>query len=72
MRKYGFSFSWKRALGVSTLKQRISRQIGIPLTQSGRQRAVGRALGCSVLAAALLASLCVAGCIGRLEHRVST
>jgi hypothetical protein len=57
MRKYGFSFSWKRALGISAAKSRLSRQIGIPLTRSGRQRKVGRALGCCMTAAALLAPL---------------
>jgi len=58
-RKYGFSFSWKRALGISTAKNRLSRQIGIPLTQSGRERKVGRALGCSVVLV-LVGGLCVA------------
>lgn len=48
-RKFGFSFSWKRALGISAAKGKISRQIGIPLTKSGRHRMVGRALGCSTL-----------------------
>ena len=56
MRKYGFSFSWKRALGISAAKGRISRQIGIPLTRSGRQRKVGRMLGCCV-------AIAVAACI---------
>jgi len=42
----GLSFSWKRALGVSQAQARLSRQIGIPLSRSGRQRKVGRALGC--------------------------
>ena len=56
MRKYGFSFSWKRALGISAAKSKLSRSIGVPLTRSGRQRKVGRALGCCVMAAALLAS----------------
>lgn len=37
-------FSWKRALGVTRAKQRISRKIGIPLTKSGRQRKLGKAL----------------------------
>jgi hypothetical protein len=45
-RKFGFSWSWKRASGLSGAKARLSRQIGIPLTRSGRQRKVGRALGC--------------------------
>jgi hypothetical protein len=37
-------FSWKRALGVTRQKQRLSRSIGIPLTKSGRQRKIGRAV----------------------------
>ena len=37
-------FSWKRATGVTRAKQRISRKTGIPLTKSGRQRKVGRAV----------------------------
>jgi hypothetical protein len=41
-RKFGFSFSWKRALGISGAKARISRMIGIPLTRSGRERKIGR------------------------------
>ncbi|MBS0547826.1 MAG: peptidoglycan-binding protein [Proteobacteria bacterium] len=41
-RTYGVSFSWKRALGVSAAKGRMSRVIGIPLTQSGRQKKLGR------------------------------
>ena len=40
----GLSFSWKRALGISSEKAKISRQIGIPLTRSGRQRRIGRAI----------------------------
>jgi hypothetical protein len=42
----GLSFSWKRATGLSAAKGKLSRQIGIPLTKSGRQRKVGRAMGC--------------------------
>ena len=41
-RKFGFSFSWKRASGLSAAKGRMSRKIGIPLTRSGRQRKLGR------------------------------
>jgi hypothetical protein len=47
-RKFGFSFSAKRALGISAAKGRISRATGIPLTRSGRQRKIGRATGCCV------------------------
>ena len=35
-------FSWKRLLGISAAKSRISRTIGIPLTKSGRERKIGR------------------------------
>lgn len=47
-KKHGFSFSWKRALGVSSAKQRVSRRTRIPMTRSGRQRKVGRTLGCCI------------------------
>jgi hypothetical protein len=38
----GVSFSLQRALGISSLKNKISRNVGIPLTKSGRQRKYGR------------------------------
>jgi len=44
----GLSFSWRRALGVSQAQARLSRQIGIPLSRSGRQRKVGRLVGCAL------------------------
>ena len=44
----GLSFSWKRALGISAAKGRLARQIGIPLTRSGRQRKAGAAFGCCI------------------------
>jgi hypothetical protein len=34
-------FSWKRFVGISALKAKISRKIGIPFTRSGRQRKLG-------------------------------
>ena len=40
MSKYGFSFSWKRALGISSAKQSFARQTGIPTTKGGLQRAI--------------------------------
>lgn len=54
-RTYGFSFSWKRAVGISAAKGRIARKTGIPLTRQGRQRELGRAAGCTVLPLALAA-----------------
>jgi hypothetical protein len=53
-RKFGVSFSAKRALGISAAKGRLSRKIGIPLTRSGRQKKIGRAMGCSVVMGALI------------------
>lgn len=44
----GVSFSWRRALGVSAAKGKLSRQIGVPLTRAGRRRKMARSLGCSV------------------------
>jgi len=42
----GFSFSWRRALGVSQAQARLSRKIGVPLSRSGRQRKIGSSMGC--------------------------
>jgi len=42
--KYGFSFSWKRLLGISGLRSKISRKIGIPTSKSGMERKIGRKL----------------------------
>lgn len=57
-RKFGFSFSWKRALGLSGMKARLSRQIGLPLSRSGCERKLGRlllrGLGCLLPIASLL------------------
>lgn len=44
----GLSFSWRRALGISQAQAKFSRQIGIPLSRSGRQRKLGRMTGCCV------------------------
>ena len=41
----GLSFSWKRALGVTSAKQKVARATGIPTTKSGRQKKVGKLLG---------------------------
>ena len=44
MSKYGFSFSWKRALGVTSAKQKFARQTGIPTTKSGLERKIGASI----------------------------
>lgn len=40
----GVSFSWKRALGISQFKQKISRKTGVPMTQNGLERKIGSTL----------------------------
>jgi len=50
-------FSWKRFLGISSAKAKLSRQISIPLTKSGRQRKIGKAItggGCLVVTTFIL------------------
>jgi len=39
MNKAGFS--WRRLIGVSALKNKISRKLGMPLTKNGRLRKAG-------------------------------
>ena len=38
----GLSFSWKRALGITQTKQRIARKTGIPMSEDGLERKIGR------------------------------
>ena len=38
------SFSWKRALGITKLKQKISRQTSVPITKNGMERKIGRTI----------------------------
>lgn len=40
----GLSFSLKRALGVTAIKQKIARKTGIPMTKQGLERKVGKTL----------------------------
>lgn len=44
MGKYGFSFSWKRALGITAVKQKFARETGIPTSVNGIERKVGRSV----------------------------
>lgn len=41
----GLSFSWKRALGVTKVKRKISRATGIPTSKSGRRAKFGKFFG---------------------------
>lgn len=37
----GLSFSLKRAVGITKIKQKVSKTTGIPLTKQGLERKVG-------------------------------
>lgn len=37
----GLTFSWKRAIGLTQLKQKIARQTGIPMSKQGIERKMG-------------------------------
>ena len=40
----GLSFSWKRALGITQVKQKISRTTGIPMSKAGIERKIGNTI----------------------------
>jgi hypothetical protein len=42
---FGKGFSWKRTLGVSSAKGKISKAFGVPLTKSGQQKKAKKLLG---------------------------
>jgi hypothetical protein len=50
MGKYGFSFSWKRAVGITGAKQSFARQTGIPTTKQGLERKVGASILSMIMA----------------------
>jgi hypothetical protein len=37
----GVTFSWKRAIGITKLKQQIARETGVPTTKQGLERKIG-------------------------------
>lgn len=41
----GLSFSWKKALGITKAKRKISKATGIPLTKSGRRNKISKIFG---------------------------
>lgn len=53
----GLTFSWKRALGVTKAKRKISKSTGVPLTRAGRRQKLARSAGCSLLLLESLGSL---------------
>ena len=40
----GLTFSLKRAVGITAVKQKIAKKTGIPLTKQGLQRKIGGAI----------------------------
>ena len=62
-RKYGLSWSWKRAIGVSSMRGKIARATDIPTTRQGRQRKVGRMLGCGWIIAGFGVLILVLGLV---------
>lgn len=40
----GISFSLKRALGLTALRQKVSKALGVPTTRSGIERKIGRSI----------------------------
>lgn len=41
---FGISFSLKRALGISGLKNKIAKKTGVPTTRGGLERKIGNAI----------------------------
>lgn len=40
----GFTFSWKRLLGITSMKRKIAKATGIPTTKQGRKNKLRRKL----------------------------
>ena len=40
----GVSFSLKRALGITQLKQKIARETGVPTSRQGLERKIGKTI----------------------------
>ena len=40
----GLSFSLKRAVGISSLKNKIAKKVGIPTSKQGLERKIGGAI----------------------------
>ena len=40
----GLSFSWKRALGITKVRQQIARSTGFPTSKAGVERKIGNTI----------------------------
>jgi hypothetical protein len=41
MSKFGFSFSWRRLVGITAAKQSFARKTGVPMSKTGIERKLG-------------------------------
>lgn len=55
----GLTFSLSRALGVSSVEQKIAKATGVSTIRAGRQRKVGAATGCVTVLALPMAGMLV-------------
>lgn len=40
----GLSFSWKRAIGITAFKTKVSKTTGIPMSKGGIERKIGHTI----------------------------
>jgi len=71
MRIPGLSFSLKRAVGITKVKQKISRKTGVPMTKQGLERKIGGTIlkKISKLFVAVLLIASAAGCANVKEKK---
>jgi hypothetical protein len=41
-KKFGFTFSWKRASGISGIRSSLAQRIGVPTSRGGIERKIGK------------------------------
>jgi len=58
-RRHGISFSLRRASGYAGAKGRLARRLHMPLTRQGRQRMMGRLMGCCLPMGAIALTVAV-------------
>jgi hypothetical protein len=61
----GVSFSWKRAIGLTSLRRKIAKATGIPTTAEGRRRKFGL-FGLGAFGGRSGGDASVAGCVGAI------
>ena len=68
----GLSFSYKRALGITSAKRSFAKATGIPTTRSGRRAKAGRMMGCliPIIAAFAIISLVIMLCSAAVAESI--